>query len=187
MHSCRGLRTQLQNSTLSLCALSCGASTYAMTREHLEPLTQNHSSCFFPLESSKAPFLYNPMVCRPWVHLYSWHYTKWGWTTLWPLRALRPQNAGTFNLYYKVWGFYPKTWVFSPKTSSWGNTFPTGPKHKHGDSPSSHSMGVEILAQIPPVSTCTTNISLLYCATACFISLTNCSIAGLALSAWSFY
>lgn len=57
---------------------------------------------------------------------------------------------------------------------------------KHGDSPSSHSTGVEILVRRPPSLTCTTATSVVHCTGTCFILLTNFYVIGLTLSSKGF-
>jgi len=79
-----------------------------------------------------------------------------------------------------------KIWAFSPKTILGGISQPTGPQHKHCDSPTSQYAGMEILEQRTPSSVWMTATSTLHWAVACWTSCTLYSMTTTELPPWTF-
>jgi len=156
-HSAAGVRA-LTCRLLGLYTLSCRAFSYSTTQRHNSTLRLNASWIDFLLSLSRCLFklrallyLYNPMVCRPWVDFSNWHYIykskgRQPYDYITTSRSTHT-NRGVFII------DLVKTWALSPKTCLGGIPHPTGPQHKHRDSPSSLSISVEIFVRRPPNST----------------------------------
>ena len=89
-------------------------------------------------------------------------------------------------LYTKFGPLAPKLVLLTSKLTL-GEPFPTGPQHKSGDFPLSHSTCTKILSQRPPSSTCTIATLAVHCVSACLICSTSYSVAVPAPSTCTFY
>jgi len=121
-----------------------------MLRPKLRLLFQRYDSILLHVVSPyllrASLYLDNPMVHRPWVDLLqlTLHYQNKGGqsydslTTTWSTTT----KCGVFTLGLQK---LDQNMGFKPQNFPWGIPHPTGPQHKHHESPSSHSVGAEIL------------------------------------------